>query len=374
MKRIGLIVNPIAGIGGKTGLKGSDGEEVFREAIARGAVMESPKKAFATVQILKASEAFVDVYTWPGKMGEDICKEAGLRCTVPAGYTDTGSRTTSEDTVRAAKELVKAGSELILFAGGDGTARDIMDAVGTGVPVLGIPAGCKIHSGVYALNPRRAGDLAVKYAQGKVRETKEAEVMDIDEAQFRNGKVQSRLYGYLKIPGEGGMVQNIKCGSTGGGRESIERLYDYMADTWCRNARYIIGGGSTTAGIMKRMNLSNTLLGVDLVYGGQVLALDCTEQDILRIMERYEKVKILITVIGGQGYLFGRGNQQISAKVIRRVGKENIIVAASQEKMLSFLGKNIYVDTGDEETDKYLAGYMRIITGYGEYAVIKVSN
>ena len=139
-------------------------------------------------------------------------------------------------------------------------------------------------------------------------------------------------------------------------------------------ALYIIGGGSTTAGIMKRMNLSNTLLGVDLVYGGQVLALDCTEQDILRIMERYEKVKILITVIGGQGYLFGRGNQQISAKVIRRVGKENIIVAASQEKMLSFLGKNIYVDTGDEETDKYLAGYMRIITGYGEYAVIKVSN
>lgn len=377
MVKIGLIVNPFAGIGGKVGLKGSDGEEMQKKALGLGAVPESGEKAAFAMRILKDVQSAAKFFTCPGEMGENVCKAAGIGCKVimiPGG--SLGGYTTSADTVCAARAFLDMGADLILFAGGDGTARDIMDAVGTSVPVLGIPAGCKIHSGVYALNPRKAGELAVRFIQGKVREIKEAEVMDIDEEQFRKGKVQSRLYGYLKIPDETCMVQNLKSGSRYSEQGSIERLSDYIADTWDKDTLYIVGGGSTTASIMRKMNLPNTLLGIDLVHDGQVIVADCTEKEILDIIEKHVpgKIKILVTVIGGQGFLFGRGNQQISAEVIRRVGKENIIVAASPDKMLSFFGKSLHVDTGNEEVNRYLTGYIRVIAGYGEYVMMKVSD
>lgn len=396
MEKIGLIVNPIAGIGGKAGLKGSDGEEIYREAILRGSVKERGQKALLAVRALKAAGAQPTILTCPGEMGARVCEAAGLAYTVievpgaevtcpvtdmpeteagETALTDAGC-TTAADTVYAARTFLRMGAALILFAGGDGTARDMLDAVGEAVPVLGIPAGCKIHSGVYALNPRRAGELAAGYLQGKVRKTKEAEVMDIDEEEFRGGRVQSRLYGYLRIPDGRGMVQNKKSGSRYSEQGAIERLADYLADTWDEESLYIVGGGSTTAAVMRRMNLPNTLLGVDLVYKGRVAAADCTEQEILEMLDRYTfaGVKILVTVIGGQGCIFGRGNQQISARVIRRAGRENIIVAASPDKLLSFLGSSLSVDTGDEEVNRYLSGYMRVLTGYGEYTVMKVSD
>lgn len=379
MTKIGLIVNPVAGIGGRVGLKGSDGEGTLKKALALGAVPESGEKAVIALRILKNAKDAVQIFTCPGDMGENACRAAKIDCKVITaldGSKLTGEYTTSADTFCAARAFLNIGVDFILFAGGDGTARDIMDAVGTKATVLGIPAGCKIHSGVYALNPRKAGELAVRYVQGKVRGIKEAEVMDIDEELFREGKVQSRLYGYLRIPDEAFMVQNVKSGSGYSEQGSIERLSDYIADIWERDALYIVGGGSTTANIMRKMNLPYTLLGIDLVYNGQTIAADCTEKEILGVIERHApgKMKVLVTVIGGQGYLFGRGNQQISAEVLRRVGKENIIVAASPDKMLSFLGKSLYVDTGDEEVNRYLTGYMRVIVGYGEYAVIKVSD
>lgn len=377
MKKIGLIVNPVAGIGGKVGLKGSDGEETYRRAVELGAVMESGQKALIAVRLLKGAEDEIKICTCPGKMGEDVCKAADLSYSIPrvleSGKKTNGGDTTSEDTICAAKAFLDESVDLILFAGGDGTARDIMDAVGTAAPAVGIPSGCKIHSGVYALNPRSAGELAVRYIRGKVYGVREAEVMDIDEEQFREGRVQSRLYGYLMIPDETRLLQNRKSGSRYGERESIERLSDYIADTWEPETLYIVGSGSTTACVMRKKNLPNTLLGIDLVYEDQLIASDCTEKEILHIMKRYEKIKILVTVIGGQGFIFGRGNQQVSAEVIRRVGKENIIVAASPDKMSGFFGKSLYADTGDEETDRYLAGYMRVIVGYGEYVMMKIS-
>lgn len=380
MEKIGFIVNPVAGIGGKVGLKGSDGKEMLERALGLGAVPESGKKALMAMRVLKASGELPDIYTCPGNMGEDVCKAAGLNCKI-IDYTEDmpdrggGRRLTApEDTVCAARKLCSLGVSLILFAGGDGTARDILDAIGTDTAVLGIPAGCKIHSGVYAVNPEKAGELAVRYVQGSVRETKEAEVMDIDEDAFREGRVQSRLYGYLKIPHEIRMVQGLKCGNGFARQNTLERLAEYMADIWEPDTLYIVGGGSTTEKIMKKMNLSGTLLGVDLVYDHEVIAADCTEKEILGALDRFAKRKILVTVIGGQGYIFGRGNQQISAGVIRRVGRENIIVAASEEKMLALFGKYLYTDTGDRETDRYLAGYIRVIVGYGEFVMMKVSD
>lgn len=373
MRKIGFIVNPVAGIGGKVGLKGSDGADTFRKARELGAVPESGKKALVTMKALKNVEQETKIYTCPGEMGAAVCEAAGLSYVVISREIGDGEDkecTTAEDTIQAARAL--RGMDLILFAGGDGTARDIMDAVGTSVPVLGIPTGCKIHSGVYAVNPRMAGILAEQYVQGKLKGTKEAEVMDIDEELFRQGIVQARLYGYLQIPDAERLVQNLKSGSAHSEAVSLDLLTDYMADIWEEDTLYIVGTGSTTAAIMKKMGLPNTLLGVDLVYRKKVVASDCSEREILDIIKNYVKRKIIVTVIGGQGYIFGRGNQQISAEVIRRVGKENIIVAASGNKMLSFMGKPLYVDTGDEETNRYLCGYMRVIVGYEDMVVVKV--
>lgn len=314
----------------------------------------------------------LDIYTYPKEMGEDICKAAGLKYTV-IGEISSGS-TTAQDTIRAAQQLRDKQLDLILFAGGDGTARNIMDAVGTTVPVLGIPTGCKIHSGVYAVNPKTAGMLMGQFAQGRVRETKEAEVMDIDEELFRQGVVQAKLYGYLQIPNETKMVQNLKSGRGFSENASIELMANYVADSWRDDTLYIVGTGSTTAAVMKKLHLPNTLLGVDLVYGHTVISSDCTEKTILDTIKKYDTVKIIVTVIGGQGYIFGRGNQQISAAVIKAVGKENIIVVASQNKMLSLFGQPLYVDTGDEEVNAYLKGYMRVIVGYERTVMAKVTD
>lgn len=372
MKKLGFIVNPVAGIGGKVGLKGSDGAMILQRALELGAVRESGKKALITMKALKEVEDELDIYTWQGEMGEDICREAGLSATVLGSIIP--GHTTPADTVSAARQMKELDLDLILFVGGDGTARNIMDAVGTDAVVLGIPAGCKIHSGVYALNPKTAGVLMKEFVQGKVKETKQAEVMDIDEELFRQGVVQARLYGYLRIPNETRMVQNLKSGRGFSESASIEMLSNYVANEMKEDVLYIVGTGSTTASIMKKLDLPNTLLGVDLVCNREVIASDCTEKDILEVMKDYDKVKIIVTVIGGQGYVFGRGNQQISAEVIRRVGKENIIIAASKNKILSLFGSSLHVDTGNEEINKMLCGYYRVIVGYGESMMLPMTD
>lgn len=336
MKRIGLIVNPVAGIGGKVGLKGSDGLETQKRALELGAMPESGEKALVTLKELKKIEDEIDLYTYPGEMGAELCERAGIGCHI-IGKIDSNN-TTQKDTIEAAKKLARFDLDLILFAGGDGTARDIMDAVKTDIPVLGIPTGCKIHSAVYALNPRSAGILVTEFVKGKTKGTKMAEVMDIDEKLFREGVVQAQLYGYLQIPNGSKMVQNLKSGRGFTEEGSIELIGNYLAENMDYETLYIVGTGSTTAIIMKKQNLDNTLLGVDLVFHNKTIQKDCTERQLLEALLRHPKAKILVTIIGGQGYIFGRGNQQISAEVIRKVGKDNIIVIASPDKMASILG------------------------------------
>ena len=421
MKKLGFIVNPVAGIGGKVGLKGSDGAATLKKALDLGAVPESGKKALVTMKALAGESHNLDIYTYPGEMGEDICKAAGLDCTV-LGHIDSG-HTTPEDTMRAAVDLRDAGMDLILFAGGDGTARNVLDAVGTTIPVLGIPTGCKIHSGVYAVNPKTAGMLMGQYAEGKVRATKEAEVMDIDEDLFRQNIVQARLYGYLNVLDEKRLVQNLKSGRVASGPEAIGQIAVYFRETLEPDTLYVMGTGSTVAVLMKELGLPNTLLGVDLVYNGpapagasssdidtsapadasasdhqdpapsgasssdtgtsapvvvsdtgpHLIASDCTEAEILDALDKYPRAKIVVTVIGGQGYIFGRGNQQLSAEVIRRVGTENIIIAAGKEKVMLLPGFELHADTGDESINQMLSGYRQVIVGYEEKMVMKVT-
>ena len=369
-KRLGLIVNPVAGIGGRVGLKGSDGAEIQKKALELGAVPQSLNRAIQALERIKSMKGAFEVITYPGEMGEDAARECGFEPTV-IGSIKQGE-TTPEDTRNAAQEMVRLKVNLLLFAGGDGTARDIYNAVGEGIPVLGIPAGVKIHSAVFATSPRSAGDLAELYLQERVSSLREAEVMDVDEEAFRQGIVSAKLYGYLKIPFRRRLVQSLKIASKPGEKASLEAIACEVVDRMGDDCLYIIGPGSTTRAITSKLGLNKTLVGVDVVFKGKLLATDVSESQLLNLLEGRD-AKIIVTPIGGQGYIFGRGNQQISPEVIKRVGKDNIIVVSTTEKINSLGGRPLWVDTGDRAVDRMLSGYMRVVTGYNEQVVCRVS-
>ena len=303
-------------------------------------------------------------------MGEDECRQAGFQTTV-IGSIVSGD-TTPEDTQRAAAEMVARGVGLILFAGGDGTARNICDAIAERVPVLGIPAGVKIHSAVYAVTPKRSGEVAALFLEGRLRDTRVAEVMDIDEDAFREGVVAAKLYGYLLVPEERRFLQSVKSGGIQAEEHVLRAIAeDVIVGMERDDSYYIVGPGTTTRVVMEALGLENTLLGVDVVRSKKLVANDVSENQLIDVIGE-NRARIVVTVIGGQGHVFGRGNQQISPRVIRRVGRENIIVVATKEKLISLSGKPLLVDTGDEALNEELSGYMRVTTGYREYLMGKV--
>jgi len=305
-------------------------------------------------------------------MGEKQLQELGLACRVVGA--PEGAHSTAADTVAAAKAVAALPVDLLMFAGGDGTARDICGAIGVRVPVIGIPAGVKIHSAVYAINPRNAGFVAKDYLGGRISRLRESEVMDIDEDLFRQGRVSAKLYGYMMVPEAGSRVQNIK---SGGASEAGELLgmAGYIVCNMQEDTLYVIGPGSTTRSIMEDLGLPNTLLGVDVVCNKQLVAADVTEAQLWALIKDYQyPVRIIVTIIGGQGHLFGRGNQQISPRIIRRIGKENIIVAATNSKLLALQGQPLLVDTGDMALDQELCGFIEVIVAFGQSTICQVSN
>lgn len=371
-KKVGLIVNPIAGMGGRVGLKGSDGEETLRRARQLGARPTAPDRAVQTLAGLKPLADQIELLTFSAEMGELEARRAGF---VPRviGHIEP-DRTTAEDTRRAACRMAAMAADLLLFAGGDGTARDVYEAVGLNLPVIGIPAGVKIHSGVYAINPAQAALLAVMYLRGQIKALGQLEVMDIDEAAFRRGRVCARLHGYLKVPLERRFTQGAKAASAKGEHETLamQSIAEQIVETMEADCLYIIGSGTTPREIMNRLGLQNTLLGVDAVAKKNLVALDLNEAQLLELIDD-KKSRIIVTPIGGQGYLFGRGNQQLSPDVIKKVGVHNIIVVATHSKLNSLNRRPLLVDTGDIEVDKMLAGYVKIVTGFKEEMVYRVS-
>lgn len=368
--RIGFIVNPIAGMGGKVGLKGTDGEEVLKKAIELGAKPESPIKAKKALEVLLPIKDRVKIVTCPGDMGEDVARELGFDVEVLEDLKGLKGPIATE---KAAKEMADMKIDLLLFAGGDGTARNVYNAVGDNIVVLGIPAGVKIHSGVFANHPRSAGEIALKYCQGNNLQIKEMEVMDIDEEAFREGSVVAKLYGYMKVPFEPELVQNQKSGGLDGEEAALHGIAEKIVETMEPDVVYIIGSGTTTRYIMDELGLENTLLGIDLVKNKELIKSDANERDILSLIEG-EKAKIIVTVIGGQGYIFGRGNQQLSGEVIKKVGKENIMVIATKQKLMSLKGKPLLVDTGDDEVNSMFNGYIKVRTNYDEEVIHKVKG
>ena len=371
VKKLGLIVNPIAGLGGAVGLKGTDGVATARKALEMGAVPRAATRAVEALRELGRLDE-LEVLTYPGRMGEDEAREAGLSPTV-IGTVDAGN-TTADDSRRAAQELAERSVDLILFAGGDGTARDVFSAVADGVTSLGIPAGVKMYSGVYATTPLAAGRAAAQFLAGEVPHTRLGEVMDIDEEAFRHGDVQAQLYGYLRVPDDTSHVQVTKSPSHADEGEDILSIAGEVVDSMQENTLYILGPGTTTKGIADVLGVPKTLLGVDVVLDGSLIASDVTESQILELLDGGRPAKIIVTAIGGQGHIFGRGNQQIGADVIRRVGTENIVVVATRRKLGSLNRRPLMVDTGSREIDRELSGYIMVTTGRAESAMVRVSD
>ena len=368
MKRIGLIVNPYAGIGGRVGLKGSDGLETRRKALELGAVPFSPKRTVEALRELEGVDGFVFI-TYPGSMGEDEVREAGF---VPEVIGVTAEETSAEDTKQAASEMLNKGVDLLVFSGGDGTARDIYSVIGDRIPVLGIPTGVKIHSGVYAVDPKSAGEMLKLFVTGSEIEVRLSEVMDIDEEAFRNDIVQARLFGYMNALYNVELIQGGKESSGATDESASIGAANEIVDEMENGVLYVLGPGSTIKPIADRLEVEKTLLGVDVVLDMKLIASDVNEKQLLELIKG-KKVKLHVTVIGGQGFVFGRGNQQLSPEVIRTIGKENLGIIATPNKLATLGGKPLRVDTGDHELDEELKGYHKVHTGYARRTIYKVA-
>ena len=377
MFRLGLIINPVAGIGGRVGLKGSDGEDIQQLARERGAVPLAQQRMRQALELIAPYKNELHIYTAANDMGENLAKKMGFDTTVV--NTVPTSETSPNDTEITVRQCVEQGIDLLLFAGGDGTARNIYQAFQSMndisvPPVIGVPAGCKIHSSVYAVTPGHAGELLSLLIKGRALTLREASVMDIDEDEFRNNIVKARLYGYLQVPAENQFMQNMKEGGITHEEIALQDIAVFMVESMEDDCLYLIGSGTTPRAIMDELDLSSTLLGIDAVCNQQLIAKDLTEQQILQLLNEYSNARLIITLIGGQGHIFGRGNQQISPQVIKRLTMKNIVFISTAEKIQSLDSQPLRVDTGDEELNKSLYGMIEVVTGYDEKVLCRIAR
>ena len=371
--KLGLLVNPYAGIGGALALKGSDGVEIREKALAMGAEKKALDKTRIALEHILPIKNQVHFYVASGDMGETLAKEMGFSYSVV--YQPQNKQTESQDSEATAKILLAQQVDLILFAGGDGTARNVCHVVGNIVPVLGVPAGCKIHSGVYAITPAAAGRVLKQVINGEIVSVSDAEVMDIDEALFRQGRVNARQFGEMQVPTELRYIQAVKMG----GKESDElvladiaaHIIEIIEDN--PEQLFVMGSGSTVEFIMQELGIENTLLGVDVIKNKQLIASDVTANQLLTLTAN-QNCKLVLTLIGGQGHIIGRGNQQLSADFLKVLGKENILLIATKNKISNLSGRPLIVDSGDLVVNQQLSGLVSIITGYHDQVLYPIAN
>jgi predicted polyphosphate/ATP-dependent NAD kinase len=354
--RIGFLVNPIAGMGGPVGLKGTDG--LAEEAIAMGARPRAMERARACLDLLSKERDAILFFTASGSMGESCLEECGLDYKVVYSALPV---TSSRDTIRTCQAFLDEGVDLILFCGGDGTARDVAGIAGS-TPILAIPAGVKMHSGVFAASPQAAADLVIRFLNGELN-LRDTEIVDVDEELYRAGILQTKLYALAKTPYLPVLVAERKrIYSSDQEDEFKDQIALFASEFMQDGSAYIIGAGTTTSRIADILGLEKTLLGVDVVKDGRLMITDASEQDLLELLDRETRVMIIISPIGAQGFILGRGNQQLSAEVIRRVGIDKLIIISTPHKLAEI--PYLLVDTGDEDLDESLAGMRQVVTGY----------
>lgn len=372
MKKIGLLINPIAGMGGKVGLKGTDGQAILAEAISRGAVPESARKAVKALEKLQPLKADIQFLVASGEMGQDVVVDLGFKYEVIHQMT---SESSVEDSRQLLEKLLREEIDLILFAGGDGTARDVADTLPfeKEIPVIGIPTGVKIHSPVYAVTPEDAGELAFEFLSDHLLAILEKEVIDIEEAAFRRDEIITKVYGYLHVPYDESHMQNLKSPSLQSDADAQISGALQVIDDMKPDVFYIIGSGSTTHRILEELGLKGTVLGIDLVKNKELIAKDVYEQQILDLIGE-APAKLVVTPMGGQSYVFGRGNQQLSDKVLAKLDKEDLIILSTPTKLHSLKRQPLLIYTGNPEIDQKISGFYKVITGYGQYSMYKVTS
>lgn len=360
-------------MGGSIGLKGTDGPEALKRALSQGAKPSAGEKAATALREIK-NPSEIQFYSGGGEMGEAILRRtySDLAVTVMNHAEVKQPLSTSrDDTIRIAKEIESEGVDLLLFCGGDGTARDLLDALGQQVPVIGIPAGVKMHSAVFAITPQAAGSLASNFLQDGL-ELHKSEVIDVDETAYREGRLAVKLYGFLLVPQEPFLIQSAKAvmPETVDERENVEAIARQIAEEMNPQTVYILCAGTTVKAIADEFHQPKTLLGIDVFKDRRCVLADVAEKDLESIIEREKDIRIIVSPIGHQGHIFGRGTQQISPQILRRVGRDNVTIIASQAKIAQL--KSLYIDTGDSEVDALFRGYARVIIDYRLWRMVEV--
>ena len=372
MLTIGLVINPLAGVGGSVALKGSDAEDTVEQALAKGGALKAQQRGAIALEKTITVKDKIQFICFDGAMGAALLTQLDLNFDIVG---EAASLTTSAtDTINAVNAFVARGVDLILFVGGDGTARDIYSAIGQTTPVLGIPSGVKMHSGVFALSPNTAGEIIRLLIAGAMVSVSSQEVRDIDEKAYRQERVKSQYFGEMLVPDMPLYLQATKVSGV-----EVEALVvaDIAADLVNNiedDILYLVGAGTTAASFMTELSLPNSLLGIDVVKAGQLLVGDATEQQLLMQLKNHSgEIKLVISVTGGQGFLFGRGNQQLSPLVIRAVGIGNLIILATKAKLKALEGRPLLVDTGDRCLDLELEGLYQVVTGYHDRVLYTVA-
>lgn len=356
-RRLGLVVNPVAGLGGSIAGKGSDDPAVQREAERRGVPRRAGARATRAIARVAASGAVVELLAAPGAMGADAARAAGLDPR-PVG-PEPGPATTAEDTRRSVLALERAGVDLLLVAGGDGTLRVVHDAVGERLPVLGIPAGVKMHSGAFASGPEAAGEVAIAFLTG-ARDVVRAEVADIDERAVREDRIAARLHGAVLVPRAPGRVLAAKGGSRAAPGAALAGAVERLLDDVAPGQLVLVGPGTTAGLLPARLGLPATLLGVDAIRDGRLVGRDLDERGILALLDGAPDALLVLGVVGVQGTLLGRGNQQLSPAVLRRIGRDRLRVLAAKDKLVALVPAVLRIDSGDPRLDAELTGPLRV--------------
>ena len=369
--KLGFLINPIAGIGGKTGLKGSDGLKTIRKAFSMGAKKESESRAEeATLQLKFLKDKFY-LITCAGVMGQETFKRMGI---IADKIIDVNLKnTTRKDTLIAAKKMKEEKVDLILFCGGDGTASDIFFVINSEIPILGIPAGVKMHSSVFGNSPNAVGSIVSRLIKNQLKkfETNSGLIMDLDEDLRRRDKIKTKLIGYAYVPNDNFLIQNPKINNQFNDENAISGIAEYLEKQIIEDATYVVGPGLTTYKFLEKLGISGTILGVDVLKGKNLVKRDVNSRQ-LDSLTKGGQLFIISGIIGGQGFLFGRANQQITADIIRRTEKKNLIVIASAKKIFSLPFQRLLIETGDKKLDRELSGYIKVQTDKKLFHMIKV--